>query len=321
MQHHLSHLNSWLEARFTLLIMIVIILGIVFPGSAQGDGLVPWFIGLIMFFVALRCQFKDVLEALRSPKKISLLLGLTYLVMPVMAWFIARLFYFQEPQLAAGFILLNALPVAATVPMWTSIAKGDVALGLTAVSLTTLLSGLFTPLILALLVGTMIDFDLQPLITGLFKTVMIPVVLGMSIGARYPTSVEKYNAAFSLAVKPFMLGVLLINSAVLLPFLEGLSLWALFHIYLTVLLLMIAGYVLGFAICKVLGLDYATAITLTYAGTMRNNGAGIVIATGYFSPMMALPVTINVLIQQPLASMIYKLYSYWITRKNIKAVG
>ena len=88
------------------------------------------------------------------------------------------------------------------------------------------------------------------------------------------------------------------------------------RLYLVVFLQMMGGYLLGFAITTLLGLDYAASITMTYAATMRNNGAGILIAVSYFSPLMALPITLNTLIQQPIASTIYKFYRPWRARRD-----
>ncbi|NLN17284.1 MAG: bile acid:sodium symporter family protein [Firmicutes bacterium] len=308
--------NEWLEARFTWLILASLALGLLNPGLARVVAVAPYFIAVIMFLVALRCRMADVVRALRSPGKIGLLLSLVYLVMPFFAWTIARGFLSHEPRLAAGLVLINSLPVAATCSMWAGIAGGDLALGLTAVSLTTLLSGLATPAVLALFIGTMIDFDPGPLMRGLFWTVMIPVALGLMVGERRRAFVDRHGPQIGLLIKPFMLSMLVINAALLVPYLAGLPPLELVRLYLVVFLQMMGGYLLGFAITTLLGLDYAASITMTYAATMRNNGAGILIAVSYFSPLMALPITLNTLIQQPIASTIYKFYRPWRARRD-----
>jgi|LFRM01.1.fsa_nt_gb BASS family bile acid:Na+ symporter len=313
--------NSWLEARFTWLILASLAFGMLCPGLARVVFIAPYFIALIMFLVALRCRLADVVRALRSPGKIGLLLLLTYLVMPFFAWTMAKGFLAHEPQLAAGLVLINSLPVAATCSMWAGIAGGDLALGLTAVSLTTLLSGLATPAVLALFIGTMIDFDPGPLMRGLFWTVMIPVALGLIVGERRRAFIDSHGPQIGLLVKPFMLSMLAINAALLVPYLQGIPAVELVRLYLVVFMQMMGGYLLGFAITVFFGLDYAASITMTYAATMRNNGAGILIAVSYFSPLMALPITLNTLIQQPIASTIYKFYRPWRARRDGLARG
>lgn len=308
--------NNWLEARFTWLILAFLALGVLCPSLAKFVLIAPYFIAVIMFLVALRCRLADVAGALRSPGKIGLLLFLTYLLMPFFAWMVAKGCFAHEPQLAAGLVLINSLPVAATCSMWAGIAGGDLALGLTAVSLTTLCSGLATPGVLALFIGTMIDFDPGPLMRGLFWTVMVPVTLGLIVGERRRAFVDGHGPQVALLIKPFMLSMLAINAALLAPYVEGIPPLELARLYLVVFMQMMGGYLLGFAITTLLGLDYSTSITMTYAATMRNNGAGILIAVSYFSPLMALPITLNTLIQQPIASTIYKFYRPWRARRD-----
>ena len=162
----------------------------------------------------------------------------------------------------------------------------------------------------------MIDFDPGPLMRGLFWTVMIPVALGLIVGERRRAFIDSHGPQIGLLVKPFMLSMLAINAALLVPYLQGIPAVELVRLYLVVFMQMMGGYLLGFAITVFFGLDYAASITMTYAATMRNNGAGILIAVSYFSPLMALPITLNTLIQQPIASTIYKFYRPWRVRRD-----
>ena len=71
----------------------------------------------------------------------------------------------MNPRLAAGLVLINSSPSLPPAPCGRG-SPGRFSLGLTAVSLTTLLSGLATPGGSGPFIGTMIDFDPGPLCGG-----------------------------------------------------------------------------------------------------------------------------------------------------------
>ena len=114
---------------------------------------------------------------------------------------------------------------------------------------------------------------------------MIPVALGLMVGERRRAFVDRHGPQIGLLIKlPSCSACWSSMRPCSSLYLAGLPPLELVRLYLVVFLQMMGGYLLGFAITTLLGLDYAASITMTYAATMRNNGRASLIAVSYFSP-------------------------------------
>ena len=78
--------------------------------------------------------------------------------------------------------------------------------------------------------------------------------------------------------------------------------WELARIIVIVFIVAITGYVLWLLIGHFIWKDPTLVSTLVFTGGMRNIAVGIVIASSYFPPRVALPVVFGMLFQQVIAS-------------------
>lgn len=104
-----------------------------------------------------------------------------------------------------------------------------------------------------------------------------------------------------------MFAVVAINAAAIEPYMKEMR---------SDLPAMVPLVVLLVVICYVLGLGGALlfrkpelTVTLLYAAGMRNISLGIVLGLSYFEPKAAVPVVISTLIQQPMATVMHKLFA------------
>ena len=105
-----------------------------------------------------------------------------------------------------------------------------------------------------------------------------------------------------------MLVLLAVNGAVVRPYLQQVD-WQLFRLVLVVALHTTLNFGVGYlASLGLLGRNDRSLPTVVYAAAMKNNAAGIVIALGHFGPIAALPVVLNMILQQFWASTYYRLF-------------
>ena len=99
--------------------------------------------------------------------------------------------------------------------------------------------------------------------------------------------------------------IVMINSSVIAPYLKTLSMET-----VNVIILVFIVSVSGYTICLIVGhflwkrMDLIT--TFVFTGGMRNIAVGVVVASTYFPPKVAMPVVFGMLFQQVLASQFSK---------------
>lgn len=303
-----DRINASFSRHFPWIILAAIGAGLRWGGE-RGEalsGLAGVIVAINMFVMALKCSPASFRDALRSPKRVVIATLLLYGVMPAVSFVLARTLLPQASGFGPGLIMITVLPAAVTSSVWTGIARGNLPLNLTIIGTTTLLSGFVTPALLSLLVGVFLTVDTGALFRGLLVTVMIPVLAGVGLHNSLRPLMPRVGGALELIVKLGICGVLFINGSVLAPYLKEWG-WAIAGFGSVVVLQTVIAYALVYFITKrALRLPIDDVISMTFAVGMRNNGAGIVLALAHFGPVVAMPVIVSILVQQPIASLMYR---------------
>ncbi len=296
-------LRDWVESRYIALIMASLALGLLAPSVFTGlEGLTSLILMVNMFTLALGCTAAEFIAVMRTPLKVLLTVLFLYGVIPVLAFGWGRMIFPGDPQLVAGMVLIAVLPVAMTSAFWTDLTKGNLPLTLSIITFTTFLAGIITPGVMSLVAGKLIEFDAMSLVIKLVKTVIIPTIVGIVVREKFPKQTGAAKPYLNLGVRLNIFLILAINAAVMRPFLGDVGpkvLLIIFAVLVQVLLSYLGGY--GFAYL-LFPKDAGSRVSISYVSGMRNNGAGIVIALAYFPPLVAMPVILSILLQQPLAS-------------------
>jgi len=74
------------------------------------------------------------------------------------------------------------------------------------------------------------------------------------------------------------------------------------------LVLIFIGYAIGWLGAKPYK-DIRIAKTMAYSAGMRNISLGVVLGVAYFEPAASIPVVLTILIQQPTATLVYKIFT------------
>jgi len=255
------------------------------PGTFLGIGpWVSWLLMLIMFGMGVTLNIDDFKRVLVRPAPVVAGTFLHYLVMPLAAWALAKLFQ-MPPDLAAGMILVGSVASGTASNVMIYLAKGDVALSVTISSVSALVGVFATPLLTRFYVDTHIQVDVVGMLLSIVKIVAIPISLGLIVHHSFNgvvRRVEPYLPAFS------MVCILLIISAVVAGsqgFIGSVGLMVIAAVVLHNAIGLLGGYWGG----KLFGFDESTCRTLALEVGMQNSGLAATLGKLYFSPLAALP--------------------------------
>ncbi|OON41605.1 bile acid:sodium symporter [Izhakiella australiensis] len=255
------------------------------PGTFTPIGsYVTWLLMLIMFGMGVTLSLDDFKRVMVRPAPVIAGTFLHYLVMPLAAWALAKLFG-MPADLAAGMILVGSVASGTASNVMIYLAKGDVALSVTISSVSALVGVFATPLLTRLYVDTHIQVDVVGMLLSIVQIVVIPIGLGLIIHHslnRLVKRVEPYLPAFS------MVCILLIISAVVAgsqKFIGSVGLMVIAAVILHNAIGLLGGYWGG----KLFGFDESTCRTLALEVGMQNSGLAATLGKIYFSPLAALP--------------------------------
>ena len=169
-------------------------------------------IQVIMFGMGTKLSFADFARELSKPVKVIIGTIMCYVLMPLIALLIVKVYHFPS-EVAAGIILLGVGPAGAASNVMTYLAKGNLALSMTVTTLTTLISPLATPFLMKMLAGQLIEVNAVGMMISILNMLFIPVFAGIIInkilyGNLYWTKKDK-NISI-MAVISFVIGFVLL---------------------------------------------------------------------------------------------------------------
>lgn len=298
--------NSWLNKRFFFVPLSALFLGAVLPISESEvlKKAIIFLFAYMTFVTALGSSIRKFLQVLTRPKIPLWILILVHVLSPVVGWLLGLLFFPDDEIIRTGFLISSSIPIAVVSTIWTSMTRGNVEVSLVAVTLDTFVGPLLLPFFFLLVAGKMIQLNPLQMIIQLMFMVTIPSLFGMLLneysGLKFDGFVKGLGG---LTSKIALFSVIYINSSVTMPKIT----WELSMIKLlvVVLLLVSGGYFLGFLgsfFLRERTLENTSA--LVYNVGMRNISFGMVVALNYFPPAVAIPITLTMLFQQPVASIV-----------------
>ena len=177
------------------------------PSQLAFDRIFKISIVLMLFFVmvgmGLTLTVADFKRVFQKPKGILTGAILQWLLMPLLAAGLGRLLGFYEayPFIFVGMVLIAVSPGGVTSNLMTYYAKGDLALSISLTSFSTVLSLVFTPLLLAFYCANVpeVTIPVALVVQTIIILVIIPLAAGMTVQARW--------TKFALKATPFFSGL------------------------------------------------------------------------------------------------------------------
>lgn len=275
---------------FPIIIIIAALWGYFFPSAASN--LTPHvniLLGVIMFGMGLTLTLPDFKLVFTRPLPILIGVVAQFLIMPLLAVLLARLFNLP-PAVATGVILVGCAPGGTSSNVISYLAKADVALSVTMTSISTILAPLVTPFLTKALAGAYMAVDAQAMAISIVKMVLVPVIAGLVIRLALPKLVKAILPVLPWISTFGIAGVL----AGVIPGSAGAIRSAGWLIFLVVICHNVAGYVLGYLFARVLRTSKRASRTVSIEVGMQNSGLAATLAKTHFvaTPETALPAAI-----------------------------
>jgi BASS family bile acid:Na+ symporter len=270
---------------FAILVVLSAIFGWCAPAALEWVGpRLSLFLGIVMFGVGMTVRRRDFQALLLQPWKVLGGVAAQYLVMPLLALALSRMFGLSA-DLTIGMVLLGACPGGTSSNLVTFIARGNVALSVAITSVSTLIAPLMTPILTLWLVGTLIDVSAIALFRSIVEIIIVPVALGVVVHAMLGAKVEPISAAFQLIS---VLAIML-----LVGFVIGANHESFRSLPAPLIGAVVAHNLLGsgagYLLARVTRLPVADRKAMCFEVGMQNSGLAVTLATMHFGPLVALP--------------------------------
>ncbi|MBU2513428.1 bile acid:sodium symporter family protein [bacterium] len=240
---------------------------------------------LMLFFVmvgmGMTLTIKDFMLVFTKPRGILVGQLLQFGLMPFLAMVLGHVLGFYEayPFIFVGMILITAIPGGVTSNLMTYYAKGDLALSISLTSFSTVLSIVFTPLLLAFYCSDMpeITIPVKVVIQTILILVIIPLILGMSFRGKWPELAKKMTPFFSA------LGIIALLVLIIAGVLSNLTIFtdtARYGVkfYLTVFSITMLGMLFGILFSKLFRIDNYQTRAISLETGLRNSALAMTIA-------------------------------------------
>ncbi|MDE2880670.1 MAG: bile acid:sodium symporter family protein [Acidobacteriota bacterium] len=263
-------------------------------------GLITVGLGVIMLGMGLTLEVDDFRRVLRRPAPIGLGVVLQYVVMPLMGWTVAWALDLPR-EFAVGLILVSCCPGGVASNVISYLALADVPLSVSMTAVSTGLSVLMTPALMATLASSRIDVPAAGLLLSTVQVVILPIVTGLVL-RRYAQGLTRavlpYGPFTSVVLITLIVASIIGSSRAIILESGDLLVVAVFGLHA-------GGFFLGYALARLVSRRVPTARTVSIEVGMQNSGLGVVLAGQNFtSPLVAVPSAISSLFHSLIGSVV-----------------
>ena len=280
---------KFIEKYFVVIILLTVVITFAFPNTftwvlddINGLSILNILLGVILFGMGTTLELKHFIEVFRRPKEILVGISAQYVIMPIIALALARIFSL-DTALTVGLILVGCVPGGTASDVITFLSKGDVALSVSLTAVSTVISPILTPLITLLLIGNRIVFNPVDMFVSIVQIVIIPIALGLIINYEFPKFSRKLReylpAVSAIAICLIIGGVLGSNKEAILS-----TSWI---IMLVIVLQYTLAILLGLGVAYVSRMKTKQSITVAIELAFQNSGLSTSLAKTHF-PNLAL---------------------------------
>ncbi|WP_350284617.1 bile acid:sodium symporter family protein [uncultured Croceitalea sp.] len=278
---------------------------------------------LVMFGMGMTLTIPDFTRVGIAPKAVLTGLVNQIILVPLIAYGIVLLVP-MEPMIAMGLMVCACSPGGAVSNLFSYLSKGDTALSITLTAISSIATIFTIPLIINFSLDAVlgeasksIQLPLGKTIFNIFKLTALPVLLGMFINYKFPTTAEKSKPA----IKWGSITVIVLALIFMVLKLEeiGDSWTFLKATFFSVLLLNFFTLGIGFFSSKLLKLPTKQAATISIESGMQNNVLGMTLAMSpglLNSPEMAATPGVYGVVMSILAIAVIAIFKRMITKEE-----
>lgn len=298
-------LGDFIGAHLMVIVPVGVAIGVLMPQALLPlKPLVPTFFAIMTFQNSLSNDLSAMRVALRRPSAILVTLLVVHVAMPLAVFGLSTLIFGAGSATVAGVVLEYTVPIGASTIMWIGMFSGELALGLSTLLASTLISPFSIPLTLKLLVGTVVEIDVWGMMANMAYMVAVPALVATVFNEVSHGWAKRELAPATTPVSRLLLPVIVATNATgiseplhhLTPRLVG--------IMALMLLFAVGSFLLGMTIARRLSRNNdARFVAVSFCCGIRNVTAGAVLASQYFGPEVMFPAIIATPFQQVLAAL------------------
>ncbi|HEY3700157.1 MAG TPA: bile acid:sodium symporter family protein, partial [Spongiibacteraceae bacterium] len=202
---------------------------------------------------------------------------LHYTIMPLSGWTIAKLMALPDAY-AVGLILVACCPCGTASNVISYLSRANVALSVTLTTFSTVLAVVMTPWLTAALAGSRMEINAMGLFVSCLEVVLLPTVAGVMLNRyapRWTQTMTRVSPAIAVVV------IALIVASVLGAGRDQVM-QAGPRLLLSVLMLHISGFTLGYLFSLWINKSETVARTISIEVGMQNSGLGAQLARAHF---------------------------------------
>jgi BASS family bile acid:Na+ symporter len=254
----------------------------------------PWIevaLGVVMLGMGLTLRFSDFSSVLRDPKRIALGVFAQFVIMPLIGWGLAKAFNL-EAGLALGLILVACCPGGTVSNVICHLARANVPLSVLLTMTSTLTAVFATPWLTSWLAGAWMPVDAWALFKSMLVVVLLPLVLGITVNSllgkmkdarKVREGIDALGPLVSALVVVAIVGCIVALKRDAIASAVGI-------LFLSVFLLHLSGFLLGYGFAKLTGSGESLCRTISIEVGMQNSGLGAALATRHFPSIAMAPV-------------------------------
>lgn len=286
----LSALSKHLVVLIPLSMVSGLAAGLLFDLSAAKALILPMTM-LMVYPMLVNFRPTEALD-LRDSRAVGVAMALDFLVLPVLAWGLALLFFRDRPGLYVGMVLAGLFPTSGMTISWTGFAKGNVAAAVKMTVIGLIAASLLAPAYLSVLAGAIVPVDVVAVLQTVVLVVAVPMAAGVVtrrlLVRRYggPAFKERIAPVFPGLSTIGVLAIVFIAIGMKAPMIVGDP-----ALLLTIAVPLVLFYAANFALSTLIGravLPRGDAIAVVYGTVMRNLSIALGIAVAQFGPEAAL---------------------------------
>lgn len=240
-------------------------------------------LAFLMFAVSLFIEREQVASLGRNPRALAVGLVAQWLLMPLMTAALVLVFK-PHPGVALGLLLVAACPGGNVSNFLSMLARANVVLGISLVTISTLAAAIATPGLFAItarLVGSAVpnvQVDLNAMLQMVLGIVALPLALGALFKWRYPALALRIRKPIRLTAGLVLLAFVVVGFAnnlhLFTQYIGDLFGW----VFLLNALALGGGYTLGW----LFGLQEADRRAIAIETGIHNSGLGLVLIFNFF---------------------------------------
>lgn len=168
--------------QYTAWILAAVVAAMIYPAAflkwgdfdLRNKWVVLLVVQTVMFGMGMQMSLKDFVGVMRMPWGVVVAVACQFLVMPLSGYALIHLFPLPD-EIAAGVILIGSCSSGLASNVMCYIARANLALSITATSITTLIAPIMTPLWMKLLAGQLVEVKFTNMMIEIVKIVIVPI--------------------------------------------------------------------------------------------------------------------------------------------------